>query len=114
MIGLSRSAVGLLVLASAVATVAMPAPAQAWWRGGGIGFGFIAPPVYIAPPAYYAPPPVYYAPPAYYAPAPVAAPARFSTSCEAGPYICPMEVATPAGAPCTCPGNYGRIAGRAR
>lgn len=122
---LKRRWVGrLMMVAGLVGTVAaMPSPALAWWRGGGIGFGFVAPPIYFAPPAYYAPPPAYYAPPpayyapppAYYAPPPVAyAPARWATSCDAGRYVCPMEVASPAGSPCTCPTNMGRIGGRSR
>ncbi len=53
--------------------IAAPAPAQAWWvGGGGVRFGVVLPPVVVAPPpVYYAPPPAYYAPPpAYYTPRP--------------------------------------------
>ena len=109
---LRRWGVRLMLAAGLVGTVAaMPSPALAWWRGGGFGIGFVAPPIYFAPPAYYAPPPVYYAPPpAAYAPVP----ARWATSCDAGRYVCPMEVASPAGSPCTCPANVGRVAGRSR
>ncbi|MEJ0016431.1 MAG: hypothetical protein WDN25_07655 [Acetobacteraceae bacterium] len=54
--------------------VAMPAPAEAWWRGGwccGVRFGVFLPPFVVAPAPVYVPPPVYYPPPvAYYAPPP--------------------------------------------
>jgi hypothetical protein len=107
--------------------------------GIGLGYGlafapgyYYAPPVYYnAPPVYYAPPPAYYAPPPYYyqpypiqaapAPAPGPASARPAAvpkasaggapqSCNAGSYVCPMEVAVPAGARCYCPGNDGNLA----
>lgn len=103
-------------------------PASAWWRGG-VAIGIVPPPlyfggpVYAPPPVYYAPPPVYYAaPPAYYAPPPVvyapppfyvAPPSRYSSTCYAGAYSCPMQNAAPAGSPCSCPANQGRAYGRA-
>jgi hypothetical protein len=107
-----------------IGAAAMPAPAQAWWRGGW-GFGGVVigvPPVVIAPPAVvYAPPPppVYYAPPpvAYYGPAPAVAATPVSTSgqgCYAGAYVCPLEQATPVGANCSCPANEGRVYGQVR
>jgi uncharacterized membrane protein len=91
-------------------TLFFPGSAQAWWRhgphwGGGI---YIGPPVYVPPPPVYYPPPAYYAPPTYYGPA-------ATGGCYAGPYVCPLQGATPAGAPCSCPTNEGgRVAGRAR
>ena len=64
------SAAAILGLA-AIGIPAMPASANAWWRGPGVGIGIFVPPIYVAPPPYYGPPP-YYAPPpvAYYAPPP--------------------------------------------
>ena len=68
-----------LALALVVGSLALAAPAQAYWRGGGCCWGgphfgigidlFPPPPVYYypPPPVYYPPPPVVYAPP----PAPV-------------------------------------------
>jgi hypothetical protein len=56
---------------AAVGVAAMPHDAKAWWHGG-VGFGFVLPPVVIGP-AYPAPvyaPPYYYAPPVAYAPPP--------------------------------------------
>ena len=96
------------------------------WGGGGVYLGFappiyVAPPVYIGPPVVYAPPPVYapgpgYAPPAGYAPGGYApgAPGQVSATCYAGAYICPLENPGPAGAPCTCPTNNGRVQGAIR
>ncbi len=97
---------------------AMPAPAQAWWRGGwgwhgGVVFG-VVPPVFLPPPVVYAPPPpVYYAPPAYYAaPAPAYSPAATGQSCYAGAYVCPLLHAQPVGANCGCPAYGGRVDGQ--
>jgi hypothetical protein len=111
----------LLAAAILCGAVMAPGAANAWgWRGGGWGwhggvyFGFPGP-IYVGPPVVYAGPPVVYAPgpPAYAAP--YAAPAyAAATSCDAGPYICPLENPGPAGAPCTCPTNTGRVAGSAR
>ncbi len=55
-------AVLAIVGLAAVGTAALPAPAEAWWRGGWccrVGVGIFVPPVVFAPPVY-APPPVYY------------------------------------------------------
>ena len=64
------AAAGTLLGLVAVGTAVAPAPANAWWRGGGYGWccgvGIYVPPVVIAPPVY-APAPVYYAPPPAYA-----------------------------------------------
>jgi hypothetical protein len=99
------------------------------WGGVGIGFNFgpvftpspyyYPPPVYYAPPppAYYAPPPGYYSPyPGYIArsPVPAAVPQYAQSgsgpaqSCNAGSYVCPMEVNVPVGANCYCRGNDGK------
>lgn len=109
-----------LALMTLVGALAIPNSAQAWWRGGwgGVGIGFVVPPVYVAPPVYYPPPPVDHAPPPVaYAPPPAVyaqAPARWGTSCDAGAYLCPLAVATPAGTPCSCPANQGRAWGHSR
>jgi hypothetical protein len=64
-----RAGVGLALAGLVGPGIAvMPAPAQAWWRGGwcgGVRFGVFLPPLVVTPPIY-APPPVYYAPPAAY------------------------------------------------
>jgi hypothetical protein len=93
---------------------------QASAHGFGIGFGFVPfAPYYYPPPAYYAPPPVYYPPPpGYYSPYPgyiaqspapqnVQAGPVSAESCNAGPYVCPMQVSVPVGAKCYCLGNDG-------
>ena len=104
------AAVACATLAGTAATT----PAAAWccgWRGGvwiGLPPVVVAPPIY--PPAYY-PPPVYYPPPppAYYTPPPPAtyAPPQQSAgqSCNAGPYVCPMDHPVASGSPCYCLGN---------
>jgi hypothetical protein len=86
-------------------------PAEAWWRGGW-GWGWGGPAVVIGPPVVYAPPPVVYAPGPVYAPAPAYSAA--GQACYAGPYVCPLDQATPVGGGCSCPTNTGRIAGAAR
>ena len=115
----------------ATAAVATSGTAEARWGGGwhggwgggwGVGIGiapfYAAPPYYYYPPAYYAPP-AYYPPPAgYYSPYPgyiAQAPAAgtqavgsSAQSCNAGRYVCPMEVTVPVGARCYCPGNNGQ------
>jgi hypothetical protein len=97
------AAVACAVLASMAATT----PAAAWWRGG-VWIG--VPPIVVGPPAYY-PPPVYYPPPpAYYAPPPPAAYApqpsqSAGQSCNAGPYVCPMDHPVASGSSCYCLGN---------
>jgi hypothetical protein len=105
--GSGRLRLAALLAVVALGAVASPHAAQAWWRGG-FGFGIVpfAPYPYAYP--YYYPPPVVYAPPVYAAPPAAAAPA-----CYAGPYVCPLAVATPVGAPCSCPTNdTGRAGGR--
>ena len=110
-----HSMTAALLAGLALAALAVPTPAQAWWRGG-VFFGF--PPVV---PYYYPPPPVVYPPPVIYAPPPAAyppyappppPPQQAGPACHAGAYVCPLETPAAAGAPCTCPTNTGRIAGR--
>ena len=60
---LPRIAGALALTAASVLPIAVPTPAQAWWRG---GFGYFGPGVVVAPPVIVAPPPVV----AYAAPAP--------------------------------------------
>ncbi|MBN9510293.1 MAG: hypothetical protein J0I21_14410 [Alphaproteobacteria bacterium] len=93
---------------AALAALALPSPAHAWWRGGvWIGFPPIAPYYYYPPPVVYAPPPaVYVPPPAAYAPP------SAGVSCYAGAYICPLDAPAPIGGACSCPTNTGRIGGR--
>ncbi len=63
---LLRTLGAIAVTAAVLAPLAIPSPAQAWWRGGwhgGWGGGVfigVAPPVYVAPPVVYAPPPIAY------------------------------------------------------
>jgi hypothetical protein len=90
---LTRTALsgGLLMLASGLAALALPASdAEARSRVGvGIGFGFYVPPPYYYPryhypPYYYYPPPAYYyPPPAYYYPPPPPVPSGNPTSSQA-------------------------------
>ena len=101
-----------MVLMSALA-VATPAKA---WRGPGVFIGvspfFFGPRVFYPPPIYY-PPPAYYPQPAYYPPTFYARPGTYvAQSCNAGPYVCPLSPPGPIGAPCSCPTDRGRIAGR--
>jgi hypothetical protein len=112
---------GRLIAASAAVAVglglfAAPGTANAWWRGGVfIGAPVVVGPVY-PPPVYYPPPPVYYAPPppVVYAPPGATAPSQSAQSCYAGPYVCPLQYAMPAGATCSCYSNQGQpIPGRA-
>lgn len=101
-----------------------PAYSRVW-----VGFGlplpyfgppaYYPPPVYYPPPAYYPPPPAYY-PPQGYAPAPQSyapggpAPAASGQSCNAGPYVCPMDRPVASGTACYCLGNGGaRVWGHA-
>jgi hypothetical protein len=136
---------GVLALGALISgSVTTEASAHGWggrgFGGGfGIGFGyglaapFFAPGYYYAPTVVYAPPPAYYAPPPpyYYQPYPAQAPQQpvqasaqpsaaaqgsgYAQSCNAGSYVCPMEVAVPAGAHCYCPGNNGnRVYGSAQ
>lgn len=107
----------VLAISAVSGAVALPQPAHAWWRGG-VTFGFapFAPYPYPYPDHY--PPPVVYAPPAYVAPPAYGAPAYGAPSsagpaCYAGPYVCPLSVASPVGTPCSCPTNdHGRAGGR--
>lgn len=111
---LSRARLCLLALLAGAA--ASPSVAQARvFVGFGFGYpGFYTPfyappPVYYAPPVFYPPPPpVVYAPEPYTAPSFPATPAR----CYAGAYVCPLDRAGPVGAPCSCPGDRGRVTGR--
>lgn len=82
--------------------------------GVGFGYPFFAPfypaysPafIYASPPVIYASPPsVVYAPPATYN-------ATSSGRCFAGAYVCPLDRPGPIGAPCSCPTNTTRAAGR--
>lgn len=129
---------GLLALVILSGLAAQPASAHGGWRWGvGIGVGlapaYVPGPYYYPPPAYYPPPPVYYAPPppppGYYSPypgfieqspppaqaAPVQNAGGAAESCNAGRYVCPMEVSVPVGARCYCRGNEGaRVYGSAQ
>lgn len=101
----------------------LPAPAQAYWRGG-VWIGvtpavpyypppvYAPPPVYVAPPPVYTPPPVYAPPPVYSAPPAYAGPAYGST-CYAGFYTCRLPQQQRVGSGCSCPGlgapSYGTV-----
>ncbi len=95
--------------------VAVPRPADAWWRG---GFFFGGPTFYVGPPVVYPPPVVFASPPVVYAPPPVTyapGPQSFAQSCVAGPYVCPLPHPFPGGSGCSCFDNTGRrIWGQAR
>ncbi len=119
-------AMAAVMAISAVSAVTLPGTAHAWDRfggrgyyghgygyrgyGPGIGLGALAlslgvgallaapPPVYYAPPVVYGAPTVYAAPPVYAAPA-------AAQTCYAGPYVCPLDQATPVGGHCSCPTN---------
>lgn len=108
----------LLALLAAGAAL-LPAPAQAWWRGGvWVGVAPIPFPVpfYAPPPVYYAPPPVFVAPPppVVFDPSQGQQTAQAGFSCAAGAYVCPLEQPLQPGTPCSCPGNRGRVSGYAR
>lgn len=121
---LALGAVGLV-------TAAASTPAQARV---GVVFGFGVPAFYYPPPFYYPLPPVYYAPPAFYTPPPAFytppvggsgfgpgavggpgfGPGARVGSCDAGPYVCPLERPLASGSTCWCPDNRGgRAYGRA-
>jgi hypothetical protein len=111
LVRLARPTVLAAVACAAVLGMAIPTPAAAWWRGGGVFIGL--PPIVVAPPIYpgYYPPPAYYPPP-YYAPPPPMAYAPQSQaqqgtgqSCYAGPYVCPMDHPVASGSGCYCLGN---------
>lgn len=105
------------ILAALVLALLAVAPAQARV---GVFFGFGAPvwgpfpyyyPYYSYPPPFYYPPPVYSPPPpptVYAPPEPGSAP--LARSCNAGPYVCPLERPLPAGARCWCRNNAGQRA----
>jgi hypothetical protein len=104
--------VTVIVLAAGALLALPPSVAQARVFFG-VGFGFplyapfypyYGPRVVYAPPYYYPPPVVYAAPPTY-----AAVPAG---RCFAGAYVCPLDRPGPVGAPCSCPTNTGRTAGR--
>jgi hypothetical protein len=112
-----RAIIALALCAAMLGLAGSPAHARVFI---GLGIPFYAP-GYYPPPVYYPPPPVYYAPPppAYYA-APqqtysqAPAPGGVGQTCSAGPYVCPMDHPTAAGANCYCLGNGGvRVWGRA-
>jgi hypothetical protein len=111
-----RTTVAVALCAAMVGLAGSPAHARVF-----IGFGFpFFGPAYYPPPVYYPPPPAYYAPPpAYYAQpqqtySQAPAPGGAGQMCYAGPYVCPMEHPTAAGANCYCLGNGGaRVWGRA-
>ena len=125
---LEKPLIRLAALAALAGAACMPAPAQAWWRGGVFIGGpvVVGPPVaypapYYYPPAYYGP--GYYPPPAYAAPAypPAQAPAPqmsqanipFGSTCYAGVYVCAAPAQTHVGTGCSCPGlgapSYGVV-----
>lgn len=113
---LVRPAILPAVACAVLASTAVITPAAAWWRGG-VWIG--VPPIVVGPPAYY-PPPVYYPPPpAYYAPPPPAAYApppsqSAGQSCNAGPYVCPMDHPVASGSSCYClSNNRTQVWGRA-
>jgi hypothetical protein len=121
---LRRASVAVAVCAAMVGLASSPAHARVFI---GFGFPFFAP-GYYPPPVYY-PPPMYYAPPTVYAPPPrysqapqysqgpqysQAPQGGYGQTCSAGPYVCPMEHPTAAGANCYCLGSGGaRVWGRA-
>jgi hypothetical protein len=125
---------GCAAFAIAAGATLLPAPAQAWWRGGvfiGVPPVVVGPPVVAYPPPYYPYPYAY--PPAAYAPAypPPAYPPPpdqaqqsqppqmsqaqppYGTTCYAGVYVCPAPGATRVGSGCSCPGlgapSYGTV-----
>ena len=133
---LARPAVFAAVAFATLAGAAITTPASAWWSGGygggyrggyGYGYGYgggyrggfyVAPPVYIAPPIYAAPayPPAYYAPPPvmYTQPSAPPPPSVTGQSCNAGPYVCPMDRPVASGSACYCLSNErSKIWGRA-
>jgi hypothetical protein len=120
-----RAAVAVTLCAAMAGLATSPAHARVFI---GIGFPFYGPayyppvPYYYPPPVYYAPPPVQYAPPpGQYSQAPPPrqysqAPAQGGAgqTCNAGPYVCPMDHPTAAGSTCYCLGSGGaHVWGRA-
>ncbi len=125
----TRSALFRATLLALAGATLLPAAARAYWRGGvwiGVPGIYVAPPLYVAPPPVYVAPPVYMAPP--YGPAPYAAapyapgpsynappggPAGPAQACYAGPWVCPLDRPSAAGASCACAANGGRVWGQA-
>jgi hypothetical protein len=115
---LFRRLAGVIALCVTVAGLSA-APAQARvYVGVGIPLPLFGPPAYYyPPPVYYPPPPVYLTPPPPVMYTPPVQPqypaprAAYGQSCNAGPYVCPMDRPVAAGAPCYCPGNDGRRVG---
>jgi hypothetical protein len=121
---LRRPIAAVALGAAVLGIIAMPTPAYSRVSIG-IGIPLYLPGLY--PPAYYPPPPVYYPPPAYYpppggyppqggypppqtnyTPEPGAAgPGEGGQSCNAGPYVCPMDHPVASGSTCYCLGNGG-------
>ena len=110
MLTLFRSAARLLpVAAVSLGVAALPGAAQARvFVGFGFGAPYYAPPPVYAPPAYYYPPPAYAPPPQPYEPA-----TGYGGTCYAGPYVCRLAQAQPAGSECSCPGIGARSYGTA-
>ena len=109
-----RAALALGGVGLVAAAASTPAQARV-----GVFFGFGVPAFYYPPQFYYPVPPVFYAapPPVFYTP-PFGAqgfgPGTRVGSCDAGPYVCPLERPLAPGATCWCPSNRGgRAYGRA-
>ncbi|HEX3348694.1 MAG TPA: hypothetical protein VHS58_11400 [Acetobacteraceae bacterium] len=96
---------GLIGAALLGAALFAPHAANAWWRGG-LVVGIPFPYPYFGPPAVVYPPPVYAPPPIVYDPNQSVAAAR-AISCDAGPYVCPLDGSVAPGSPCSCPTNRG-------
>jgi hypothetical protein len=110
-----RAAVAMTLCAAMVGLAGSPAHARVFI---GIGFPFYGPyyyppvPYYYPPPVYYTPPPVQYARPPQYSQAPAQGGA--GQTCNAAPYVCPMDHPTAAGSNCYCLGSGGaHVWGRA-
>ena len=105
---LRRSLAAATLAAGALLALPSTAAQARVFVGFGFGFPVFAPyyPFYpfYAPWVAFAPPPVVYAPPPS-----AAGPAG---RCFAGAYVCPPDRPGPVGAPCSCPTNTGRAAGR--
>lgn len=116
-----RAALVRATLLALAGLALLPAAAQAYWRGGYF-FGF--PGVYVEP-SPFSYPPAYYPQPVAVAPAPVVAvpppftpriygePPPAAQACYAQPSVCPLDRPTAVGESCSCPGDGGRVRGRA-